>query len=373
MSTRPPGITVNALRIDQRKDVPVYVFGVDGRLVHQLATVSYAERARDGALSGYQRGAVTRHIAEIRRYLESEKKLLPNAIVIAFDGRVTFKELDGIQASEWGTFGRLEIPLPRNGSETKAGWIVDGQQRATALAQLEPGKSIPVVVVAFKSPSEELQREQFILVNKTKPLPRDLLHEILPEVKGRMPRDLEQRQVAAKVLQKVRFDSSSPFYGRVRGLGTDHEGANISQAAILSVINDSIKKRGVLFDCYDATNGKHDYGRMSKCLCVFFEGVRRTWPGAWGGSPKTSRLVHGVGIVALGHLMDRIMREVDWNSQKAAATVSSRLERVKGRCAWNAGRWPVINRDWNELQNTSQDKALLTDFLLKEYARRSSS
>jgi len=363
-------ITLNALRVQQRQDIPIYVFGIEGRLVHQLATVSYAQRSKDGVLVGYQRPAVKRHIKEILDYLSDVKPLLPNAIVVALDDRVKFEPLKGSQKSEWGTFGRLDIPLPRNGADTRVGWIVDGQQRATALAQLDARKHFPVVVVGFQSSSPQLQREQFLLVNKTKPLPRDLVHEILPDVDTRLPRDLEKRQVASKVLQLLRFDVTSPFYERVRGLGASGEGANISQAAILAVIQNSIRKNGVLFDHFDGTKKRHDHKAMARTLSIFFEGVRRTWPKAWDRDPKTSRLVHGVGIVALGHLMDRIMREVDPSSPKAVAAVQNRLERIAHRCAWTSGRWPVLGAAWNELQNTSQDKARLTEYLLKEYTGR---
>jgi DGQHR domain-containing protein len=314
---------------------------------------------------------MNKHIRDILDYLSNDAHpILPNAIVIAFDERVAFTPLSGAHHSEWGTFGHLDIPLPRNAADTKAGWIVDGQQRATALAQLDPGRHFPVVVVGFQSSSQQLQREQFLLVNKTKPLPRDLLLEILPEVGAHLPRDLEKQQVASKVLHLVRFDPVSPFFERVRGLGADGDGANISQAAVVSVIQNSIRKNGVLFDDFDGSNKRHDYKRMARTLSVFFEGVRRTWPDAWNGSPKSSRLVHGVGIVALGHLMDRIMREVDPNSSKAAAAVENRLERIANRCAWTSGKWPVLGCAWNELQNTSQDKARLVEYILKEYEGR---
>src|SRR5690242_15286016 len=172
MPSTPRPIRLNALRVALRKDIPIYVFGISGRFIHQIATVSYAERSKEGALTGYQRPAVRRHIKEILAYLSDVNPLLPNAIVIAFDDRVRFYPLKGVQRSEWGTFGYLEIPLPRNAAEKKVGWIVDGQQRATALAELDARKHFPVVVVGFQSSSQELQREQFLLVNKTKPLPR---------------------------------------------------------------------------------------------------------------------------------------------------------------------------------------------------------
>jgi DGQHR domain-containing protein len=365
-------IRVNALRVKQRPDVPVYVFGIEGRLVYQLASVSYAQRTKDGVLTGYQRGAVQRHIGDILSYLGEGGAILPNAIVVAFDSRVSFEALKGTQPSEWGTFGHLSIPLMSNGSQTKAGWIVDGQQRATALAKLDPKRSFPVVVVAFQSDSQELQREQFLLVNRTKPLPRDLLNEILPEVRVSLPKNLEKQRVAARVLASLRFDAASPFAGRVRGLGGGGDRANISQSALLAVIQDSIKKKGVLFDYYDSAEQKHDIAGMARALNVFFEGVARTWPDAWSADPKASRLVHGVGIVALGHLMDRVLPDIDLHSQRAASVVENRLSRIRSRCAWMSGRWPTLGCAWNELQNTSQDKARLTDYLLKEYISRSS-
>jgi len=363
-------LILNALLVQQCKALPIYVFGVDGRVVHQIASVSCAERTRDGALSGYQRPQVKKHIEEILSYLSSEGAILPNAIVVAFDERVKFEALANVQRSEWGTFGRLHIPIPRNASESRAGWIVDGQQRATALARLDPSRNFPVVVAAFQSGSQRVQREQFLLVNKTKPLPRDLIAEILPEVSTNLPRDLQNRQVATQVLKEIRFSKASPFYQRVRGLGGDEEGANISQAAILAVVQNSIRSKGVLFDCLGSAGVRHNVSRMAQIVMTFFEGVRRTWPKEWDGSPTTSRLVHGVGIVSLGHLMDRVMLEVDPVNPKAAAMVVRRLNRLATRCAWAKGRWPKLGCNWNELQNTSQDKARLTAYILKEYGER---
>jgi DGQHR domain-containing protein len=361
-------IRVNALRVKQRSDVPVYVFGIDGKLIQNIAAVSQANRNKAGVLTGYQRGPAERHIREILDYLSTSDALLPNAIVIAFTDKVQFEALPGQPASEWGTFGHLSIPVPGNGSEHRVGWIVDGQQRVTALSRLDSTKHFPVAVVAFQSASDEFQRSQFILVNKTKPLPRNLLNEILPEVSATLPRNLQRQQLAAKVLVAMRFDEKSPFFGRIKGLGADGEGVNISQNALIEVITNSMKKKGALFYSYDAAQKRDSYARMAAVVNVFYEGVRRTWPLAWEGDPTSSRLVHGVGIVALGHLMDRMMTDIDPNSPRAASMVQSRLAVLQDRCAWTAGRWPSLGRAWNDLQNTSQDKNLLSDYLLREYS-----
>lgn len=361
-------LKLNALRLEQNSDAPLYVFGVDGRLIHQFASVQPANRSADGVLSGYQRTRVERHIMEIHDYLETDHSILPNAIVLALREAVTFEPIKGVLRNEWGTPGILLIPLPR-GRELKPCVIVDGQQRVAALAELGPNRVFPVVVVAFQSLSEEHQRDQFILVNKTKPLPRDLVNELLPGTSVRLPKGLALKKVASTVLQRLRFERDSPFYRRIRGLGPDSETNNISPNGLLDVISSSIRKRGVLFEYWDANGETHDVAGMTALLKVFYEGVRRTWPDAWEQSPWTSRLVHGVGIVAMGSVMERVMNEVQMSSPRAAAMVHHRLEPLTDACAWTEadGNWPGLNVPWNWFQNTSQDKQKLSSYLLSVY------
>ena len=56
----------------------------------------------DVTLQGYQRPEVLSHIKAIRRYLESDGAMLPNAVVVAFDERVTFVASES-DAAPWTT------------------------------------------------------------------------------------------------------------------------------------------------------------------------------------------------------------------------------------------------------------------------------
>jgi DGQHR domain-containing protein len=369
MAARQRHLRLCALRVEQRRDVPLFIFGVNGRLIHQFASVDSAERTKDGVLTGYQRERVAGHVAQILNYLRKDDALLPNAIVVAFSDKVSFAAMPGAIRSEWGTPGQLDIPLPAVG-ERKPGFIVDGQQRVSALAQLDPRKNFPVVIVSFRATSARLQREQFILVNKTKPLPRDLLNELLPHVPhGQLPKPLQIRRVGAMVLERLRYNSKSPFYARIRGLGTYGEGCNISQAALLAVIERSIRRGGVLAE-QKLPDGSADVDAMAKTVEMYFSGVRRIWPYAWDGNPWTSRLVHGVGISAMGNLMEVIMRDVRLSSPKAVSAVARRIKKLKRICAWTEGRWSKLNCAWDQLQNTSQDKRRLAEYIASEYERR---
>ena len=73
-------------------------------MLPQFTTVSRIRKDGDNLLAGYQRPEVISHIGEIRNYLESADPLLPNAIVIAFDDRVKFKQ-NGETPAPYGRWG----------------------------------------------------------------------------------------------------------------------------------------------------------------------------------------------------------------------------------------------------------------------------
>lgn len=363
-----PDLVVHALRIEQRPDAPLFAFGINGRLIQQFATVNPAHRDGKGVLEGYQRDQVRSHIKQIRDYLNSDGAMLPNAVVLAFDTSVKFEPFDGVVLNEWGTPGILHIPVPAPG-EPKSAFIVDGQQRISALSELPPNREFPVVVVGFSTDSIQLQREQFLLVNRTKPLPRDLLNELLPGVETALPAAWRMRQTSSRVLNYLRFEPSSPFYGRIRGIGSLGVEATISQAAVLAVIEGSIRSKGILEQFYSIDAEDYQIELMGMTVSTYFGAVATVWPKDWASTAWSSRLVHGVGIVSMGRVMEYAMGDIDSEEDGAASEVAKRLRRMKPYCAWSSGSWPKLRCKWNELQNTSQDKRRLSDYLIKVYLR----
>jgi hypothetical protein len=76
--------------------------------------------------------------------------------------------------------------------------VFDGDcRRAATLTRARAGRKqpYPVPVIGFVSSDIETHREQFILVNKAKPLPTRLINELLPELSTLLPRDLAVRSV----------------------------------------------------------------------------------------------------------------------------------------------------------------------------------
>src|SRR4051794_32058036 len=89
----------------------LYSFAVDGKALPTFATVSRVHRNTTDHIDGYQRPEALAHIRAIKRYLESDDAILPNALVVAFDQRVKF-EPDANASPDSDMFhGHLLVPV----------------------------------------------------------------------------------------------------------------------------------------------------------------------------------------------------------------------------------------------------------------------
>jgi len=356
-----------ALKISQGSQRTLFAFAVDGKLVPEFAAVSRVKRGGEGSVLGYQRPEVRSHIAEIRRYLESLNPMIPNAIVVAFDNRVRSEPLP----NDNGGHGTVVVPLTDDSDAAgQAAWVVDGQQRLAAIREAEVS-AFPVCVIGFMADNDEEQREQFMLVNSSKPLPRGLIYELLPSTAGRLPSHLERRRFPAQLLDILNRDSGSPLHGMVR-TPTTPEGF-IQDNSLLRMIENSLSD-GVLYRLrQDASDPQHAPGTMIEVLKRFWAATASVFPDAWTLPPKRSRLTHGAGIVSMGFVMDAIADRHRSSGVPTEEEFRSDLEELVDVCRWTDGYWdfgPGMQRKWNELQNTAADVQLLSNYLLLQYKAR---
>src|SRR5881392_2921633 len=105
---------VPAIEIRQGPRRTLYSFAVDGKLLPAFTTISRIRRDEAATLFGYQRPEVLSHIAEIRRYLESQDPMIPNALVVAFDQSVRFEPFEeSAFETEYSRAGILIIPVDK--------------------------------------------------------------------------------------------------------------------------------------------------------------------------------------------------------------------------------------------------------------------
>src|ERR1700744_548344 len=105
-----------AVEVSQGAGRTLYSFAIDGKQLPSFAAISRIGRADGLAVDGYQRTEVLSHIGEIKKYLESENPMIPNAIVLAFDHRVEFVPSAGKQSPP-SRLGHIRIPIDSRWTE----------------------------------------------------------------------------------------------------------------------------------------------------------------------------------------------------------------------------------------------------------------
>jgi DGQHR domain-containing protein len=358
-----------ALKIVQDPDHPLFLFSLSGSELLQIAEISRISRSNEGNLIGYQRPEVKQHIQNIVEYLNNGKVVFPNSIILALSSQVTFKESRGPKVDEgFAVAGTLEIPIPQKG-EPKPAWIVDGQQRTMALANSKK-TDFPVPINAFVADKVELQRDQFLRINSTKPLPKGLIDELLPEVDTLLPANLNARKVPSALCDMLNQDPESPFYGlikRASSSGNKSETEVVTDTIVIQMLHDSFQSAGALNPYRNIATGTTDFVGVRAALFIYWGAVKEVFPNAWGLKPEKSRLMHGAGIKSMGKLMDRIMAVVDITDKDAPAFVRGELEKIKPYCRWTSGVWEDLDIRWNALQNFSSHIRLLSNYLVRTY------
>lgn len=363
-----------ATKLAQSNQTPLYQFALTSAEIAAVTDVSRLSRDDTGKLIGYQRREVKKHVSDITEYLDSDAPIFPHPLIIAFSSRVVFTSSRGLWVNDGvATAGTISIPLPRNG-DAKPGWLVDGQQRALALSRSRR-QGFPVPVCAFITDDVELQRDQFLRINNTRPLPRGLVTELLPEVSSSLPANLALRKVPSAICDLLNREDASPFKGLIRRPSTpdaEKGHAVVADTVIVKMIEESLTHAsGCLFPYRNVATSECDHSGIWSILLTFWCAVRDTFPDAWGKPPTRSRLMHGVGIRAMGKLMDRMMGSIDPRDRDAGRLVRRELAAIAPLCHWTSGKWAELGGiEWNELQNFHKHLSVVSNFLIRAYLER---
>jgi DGQHR domain-containing protein len=326
------------------------MFSLTGAEILEVADISRLSRGDDGKLLGYQRPEVKKHVQDIVDYLDQEGGLFPNSIILALSSKIKFRGARGPRVGDGlAEAGELEVFLPNPG-EPRPAWIVDGQQRALAISKSKrKGMSFPVN--AFIADEIELQRDQFLRVNNTKPLPRGLIAELLPQVASVLPAAMEAKKMPSALCDLLNSEETSPFKGliiRSSMTAAARKKAVVADTSIIQMLQESLTTpSGCLFPYRNIATGQSDTDVIWANVLTFWKAVHNVFPDAWGKAPTKSRLMGGAGIRAMGRVMDRVMPSVDVRDRKAVQHV-----------------------DWKEIQNVHRHIRLLSNFLVRTYVQK---
>lgn len=314
--------------------------------IASIASVERLTRDASGRAVGFQRPQVAGHISEIRSYLEQDDAVLPNALVLAFVDNARIVSGKGAQCT-------LEVTL----DDKAPGYVVDGQQRLTAL--LQTGREdFQVFASCLVCRTLEELRRQFILINNTRPLPKSLIYELLPGV-DELPERLTSRALAASLTERLNFSEASSLRHMVK-MQTNPSGVIKDTAIQKAILNsEAAGAIQVLMSRPDGLDASH------ALLSNFFAAVQQVFPKAWTGhKATTSRLVHGAGVVAMGYVMDEIYARSHSGSVEAFVTG---LQSLEGKTAWTEGYWQFSDGEktaWNHIEFTPRQIQQLAEHLV---------
>ncbi len=367
------GIVRRATMLSQSKGNAVYQFALTGRELMDIADVSRITRDDEGNLIGYQRPEVRQHIQDIVDYLNTGKTLFPHAIILAFSSRVRFVRQRGPKAFDGVSYaGELHIPTENGTGRHKLAWVVDGQQRLMAISRSN-NPDVPVPVCAFITDDIETHRDQFLRINNSRPLPKGLVEELLPEVSLNISTRLASSRIPSSLVNLLNQDPKSPFCGLIKRNSmttAEKKRAVVTDGPLIKVLKESLgQPSGCLYPYRDVATGVTDMESIWKTLIAYWTAVKLTFLEAWGLPPDRSRLMHGAGLCSIGRLMDRVMPRVEL-SENATQAVANELSLIKDACRWTGGIWEDLNLSWNDVQYVPRHVKALSNFLVRAYVRR---
>lgn len=341
-------LTFTAIRAHQSPGHLVACFSASSEEIFKIASIERITRNEKGILSGFQRPQIASHIQEIKDYLIREDAVLPNPIVVAFTNNVSVEHISNDV-----------IKLIIDTKTGPPGLVVDGQQRLSALNLISDKKDFKIFVSALICKNEAELRQQFVLINNTRPLPKSLIYELLPSVEG-LPHRFSSRSFAADLTSRLNYDGSSSLKGMIKQ--HTNPGGIISDTAIQKVIMNSLYD-GILREFISSENGPE---KSFLIISEYYRAIQLVFRDSWvGHKPKSSRLVHGAGIISMGYIMEMLALN---QGLRTWEEFQRGLAPILGKTAWVEGTWEFGQGDirpWNSIQNTPNDIMTLAHYLMR--------
>ncbi|NES80101.1 MAG: DGQHR domain-containing protein [Moorea sp. SIO2B7] len=227
---------------------------------------------------GYQRSFSKPRIKSIKNYINNEKGVIPNSILVNLDqGKYSYSE---------------ESQLLTLNQQDSLGLIIDGQHRVKGSYEANP--DFKLMVVATLELSITQQARLFVTINKTqKGVPASLYLDLLPLLEGDID-DFDQEGISAErrateIATRLNEDEESPLYQLIRRTG--NAGFGISLNEFVNQMKDYVEpKTGKL--------ANFGFEQQYKIFEIYFRAIKAVFLEQWE-DPKSYMLK----TVAFGGLM----------------------------------------------------------------------
>ena len=198
-------------------------------------------------------------------------------------------------------------------------------------------------------------------MNTVAPLPVESRHRIAAGGHlGAVAAAVSARKLPSALVDMLNHDPESPFFGLIKRASSGCRGpavkAVVTDTSLVEALKESLESpSGVLFPYRNMATGTTDTDGIRRVLLTYWTAVRDTFPDAWGSRPPKSKLMGGVGIRAMGRLMDASWLTSIWRRRLPKPTTEARTCRALRRSVpldqrHLGGTRPALGRTAERLQ-----------------------
>ncbi len=223
-----PGLSIKipAIRGTMGGDT-FYSFVIEPSKLLPIAYISHRARNNRNDDTTYQRIIKKKRLQQIRDYVENEKGLFPNSIIVNIHSGK--KEMQFDLASKGNSdssavLGYLTLP-----KKYKSAWVIDGQHRLYGFTNTSVADKVTIPVIAFENLEGSKEANMFVDINsKQVKVSRNHLELLHADIHWDSPRVSERLQaLRSKVVLDLANKPTSPLFNRIKTSDTG-EGITIS-------------------------------------------------------------------------------------------------------------------------------------------------
>jgi DGQHR domain-containing protein len=296
-----------------------------------------------GTAAGIQRALSDERVKEIRQYLHTSDASFPNSIILSLDPARLVEGPDEIEV-EGQDIGLVRMVIA---PDQDAFSVIDGQHRLKGFDD-DSEKDFQLIVAVFVGLDEEDKAYLFSTINsKQTKVSKSLVYDLFDVAERRSP-----QRSAHDIAKLLNSDSKSPFYKRIKLLGTNPKfenevlyKANLSQGTfverLLSLITrDAAQDRDAIRRGEQPERGERDTklvfrpmwvddrdGVILKILFNYFTAVSDVFPEEWSDGKRP--LAKTIGFGALMSLLSDLVTDGMKGGDLSATFFESQLRRIR--------------------------------------------
>lgn len=222
-----------------------YCFMIEPSRLLPIAYVAHKLKT-PGEVKSYQRIMQKKKLNEIKKYIQKEKGLFPNSIILNFktknDSPLKFDLMPEQKNFENAKFGILHLP-----AKYKSAWVIDGQHRLYGFADTEEAEIVPIPVIAFENLNASQQSNYFVDINsKQTNVSKNLLQELYSSLLWESDKKDEKIiALISKISNDLGAEFDSPLYDKIKNSNVSK---GLETPITLSTLTDAIKKNNLIAD-----------------------------------------------------------------------------------------------------------------------------